>query len=336
MRALIVNCSAPHYNLGARKLHDWLRAEGYAVTYQDGDHGWLTLGYDLVCLSVIFSWHARIALDIAMRVRVHADVWCGGPGVAALGKWWERQTGGLQVVKGLDWRFEQQKGNYRMTFASRGCPVKCWFCVVHIVEGAQFTLMPAFTPAPILCDNNLSALPVEYQEHIITRYRETGTRLGDANSGFEPRTFDEGTYRRWREVLRGPWRFAYDEQEEGPQVLRMTGILAGVRDRMKQVYTLAGNEPVASCYDRAMNVLDWGCEPFCQYVRPLNWLGDPATLRHRHDWSEQLGRDFVRYFNRRFWRNVPIDEYKPRTAEPPPFRGLIAPRRVTVSMASAP
>jgi hypothetical protein len=77
-----------------------------------------------------------------------------------------------------------------------------------------FTLDRDFQPALILCDNNLSALPADFQEHILRCYAETGTRLLDANSGCEPRTFDEGAYPRWRGTLRGPWRFAFDEMRE--------------------------------------------------------------------------------------------------------------------------
>jgi hypothetical protein len=42
--------------------------------------------------------------------------------------------------------------------------------------------------------------------------------LLDANSGFEPRTFDEEVYARWRVINRGPWRFAYDDQAERADV----------------------------------------------------------------------------------------------------------------------
>ena len=34
MRTLVINCSAPHYNLGARKLVDWLRTQGDVVKYE--------------------------------------------------------------------------------------------------------------------------------------------------------------------------------------------------------------------------------------------------------------------------------------------------------------
>jgi hypothetical protein len=214
-RALVVNCSAPSYNLGAAKLARWLHAEGWAVTQVGGDPGLFSYGYDLVALSVIFSWHAPLARDIAVRVAGQSEVWCGGPGVFASGirTWWQQQTG-LTVHRGLDTRFERQPGIYRMVFASRGCPVGCSFCIVPTLEGLTQQLDWDFAPAPVLADNNLSALPVAFQEHVIARYRVTGTPLLDANSGFEPRTFDARTYARWRPILRGPWRFAFDDQGE--------------------------------------------------------------------------------------------------------------------------
>lgn len=318
MNALVVNCSKPHYNLGARKLADWLEGEGHVVTRAEGNPGLEIYGFDVVALSVIFSWHAPIALDIALRVKSNADVWCGGPGMTLLRSFWLRETG-LEVTKGIDARFERQRGDYLMTFASRGCPVGCWFCVVPRLEGSEFSLDWEFSPSPILCDNNLSALPVEFQSHIIRRYQETGTPLKDANSGFEPNAFDEETRKRWEPILRGPWRYAYDEIGESEDVRRVSMILRDVPARRKQVYVLVGNEPVASCLERALKVIGWGGEPYCQYVKPLNWLGDAATLKPRFDWTTEKGRDFCRFFNRHLWRSFQIEEYRPRLNEACPF-----------------
>lgn len=316
MRALVVNCSKPHYNLGAAKLADWLREEGWTVTKFDGDPGLFGMGYDLVCLSVIFSWHALIAREIAWRVQGQADIWCGGPGMAALQNWWKKETG-LTATMGIDPRFERQRGNYRMTFASRGCPVGCWFCIVPRIEGKEFTLDWDFQPRPILCDNNLSALPIEFQEHILRRYADSGIPLADANSGFEPRAFDADTYDRWRPALKGPWRFAFDEQKEVADVEKMMMILAGESAKRKRVYVLIGNEPMESCYDRVLRVIGWGGEPYCQPVLDLNYLGGP--IRARHDWTDQRVRDFARYVNRYNWRSFPLAEYLPRQNEPKPF-----------------
>ena len=129
MKALVINCSASTtthtcYNLGARKLADWLREQGYEVAYYDGDPGMWELDADLVALSVIFSWHAPLAREIALRMKDRAEVLAGGPGLFALAHWWKRETG-LEMVRGLDLRFERQRGTYEMCFASRGCPVNC-------------------------------------------------------------------------------------------------------------------------------------------------------------------------------------------------------------------
>jgi hypothetical protein len=303
--------------LGALKLRDWLVAQGQTVTFANGDPGLFAVGYETVYLSIVFSWHAQIARDIALRVRSHAEVSVGGPGIFALAKWWGRETS-LAATTGLDWRFERQRGDYRMAFASRGCPVNCWFCVVPRIEGTAFTLDHDFRPAPILCDNNLSALPDDFQNEILARYAKAGVRLIDANSGFEPRSFTEETFRRWRNALRGPWRFACDTTSELPQVQRMMTILREVPARRKQVYVLVGNEPLAACYERAQKVIEWGGEPYCQPVMPLNALSRDRLII-RHGWTLESLRDFSRFYNRHLWRSLDISEYLPRPNEARPF-----------------
>ena len=276
---------------------------------------------DLVCLSVIFSWNATIAAEIANRIKEQSEVWAGGPGLFALGNWWEKQTG-LKAHQGLDQRFEYQRGNYRMGFASRGCSVGCYFCIVPLLEGTEYKLDWDFVPAPpILCDNNLSDLPVDFQEHIINRYRETNTTLIDANSGFEPRSFDDGTYHRWKKILRGPWRFALDTISEEEQVKRMMHILKDISATKKQIYCLIGNEPMEVCYYRTQRIIEWGGEPYCQPYMPLNALRRDQ-FKINHDWTPSLLRDFARYFNRHLWRNIDIREYKPRKNEALPFKEM--------------
>lgn len=320
---MVVNCSWPHYNLGAAKGADWLEAQGYRVERAQGDPGMFARGFDLVYLSVIFSWHAPLAARICQYVSGTCAVEAGGPGLFKVGGWFYERTG-IKPAHGIDRRFDKQRGKYRATFASRGCPVGCSFCIVPGLEGRKFTLDWDFQPAPLLYDNNLSALPDEFQEHIIKRYVETGTRLSDANSGFEPKTFTEETYRRWKPVLRGAWRFALDESGETEDVRRMMEILKDEPASRKRVYVLTGNEPVEQCYERAIKVIEWGGEPFCQPVLPLDWMSDPRRdeLPAALDWTSQKLKDFARYFNRWLWRGFPLWEYRPRTNEPPPFANL--------------
>lgn len=268
---------------------------------------------DTAYLSVAFSWRLPDAFQRAAWYRAQGYiVRAGGPGTFANPLY-------LQDVAELGGDVEALvHHNPLATIASRGCPVGCYFCIVPKVEGLNFTLLPDFTPRQILCDNNLSALPVEYQQHIIDKYKRSGVELRDANSGFEPITFDEGTYRRWREILRGPWRFAFDTTSEEPQVKRMMQILKGESAKRKQVYVLIGNEPIAACYERAQKVIEWGGEPYVQPLLPLNAL-DRDHLKVAYNWTWQQLKDFQRYYNRHLWRYVPLNQYSNRRGERPVF-----------------
>ncbi len=314
--AVVVNCAASHrknykytvpYNLGVHKLGNWLVAQGCQVTQIDGDPGMFLPRADLYCLSVVFSWDVPTALTIALRVKDDAEVWIGGPGITTLGKWWKDKTG-LDATIGVDYRFEYQRGQYEAVFASRGCPVGCSFCIVSKLEGYEYILDWDFAPAPILYDNNLSALPVEFQEHIIKRYQETDTPLLDANSGFEPRTFDEGTYRRWKPILQGPWRLGFDEIGEQDAVKNTLHVLAKEWGKRKRVFVLIGNEPIESCYERVVKTLEWGGKPYVQIMRPLNALSN-KQYKIAYDWTESLLHEFQVYFNAFLFRTHPIWEH---------------------------
>ena len=200
--------------------------------------------------------------------------------------------------------------NNEATIASRGCPVGCWFCIVPAMEGRDFTLIPDFPVRPILCDNNLSALPVDFQNHIISRYETHNISLRDANSGFEPITFTDDVYARWKPLINaggGPWRFAYDETKEAPQVRRVMRMLRDEPQRRKRVYVLIGNEPVAECMARIQEVIDNGCEPHVQPVMKLSAIERRPWVRF--DWTEQKLKDVARWANAWVWKRAPFSEY---------------------------
>jgi hypothetical protein len=257
---------------------------------------------DTAFLSVAFSWRLPGAYQRAVWYRSQGyHVRAGGPAVWAVKKY-------LSAVAQIGGEVDALvHHNPQATIASRGCPVGCYFCLVPTMEGKEFALIPDFTPRPILCDNNLSALPVDYQEHIIRRYQETGTLLTDANSGFEPRTFDQDTYMRWKVINRGPWRFAYDTEDEGDYVRRMMEILRDEPASKKRVYVLIGNEPIESCYRRIMQVIEWGGEPHCQPLMALNTLVKRPIVRY--DWTEAKLQSMARWANRWIWRTVSLPEY---------------------------
>ena len=170
---------------------------------------------DVYHLSVAFTWKLNEAYSRAIFAKAQGlTVKAGGPGLFLVKL--QHKLADVAEVGG-DYPDAVTKHNPLATFASRGCPVGCGFCIVPAMEGREFTLIPDFTVRPVLCDNNLSALPADFQEHIIRRYQDEGVPLQDANSGFEPMTFTQEVYNRWKPIInagKGPWRFAYDEMAE--------------------------------------------------------------------------------------------------------------------------
>ncbi len=148
-------------------------------------------------ISVVFSWKLSDAYSRALWYSHEGfEVVVGGPAIIASPDYFgdvasTSRSHNDEVI---------YRHNVNATIASRGCPVNCWFCVVPKAEGTEFKLLPDFPVRPVLCDNNLSALPSDYQEHIIARYKYFDVPLLYANSGFEPKTFNEDVYHRWGEI----------------------------------------------------------------------------------------------------------------------------------------
>lgn len=262
---------------------------------------------DTAYLSVAFTWRLNDAFMRAQWYRAQGfKVRAGGPGI------FTRKHFLSDVAEiGGDMPDAVMHHNPSAVFASRGCPVGCWHCIVPKMEGLNFTMLPEFTPRPVLCDNNLSGLPSDYQQYIIDRYRGFGVTLLDANSGFEPRTFDAEVFERWRSINKGPWRFAHDDASDREHVERVFMMLKKyqVPPRKIQVYTMIGNEPFAACMERIHEVIAWGGEPYAQPFMKLNALERRPHVRF--DWTESRLKRVQRWVNGRFWRSTDFDHYNP-------------------------
>ena len=274
-------------------------------TWTKGVVSWID-GTD-ACLSVVFSWDADDAYQQALWYKAQGyRIKIGGPAVHTMRKFFL----GVADTIGGDLPDAVRHHNPMATYASKGCPVGCWFCIVPSMDGRTFTLLPDFPVRPVLCDNNLSGLPADFQNHVIGRYLTTGVPLLDANSGFEPRTFDDETYRRWKAINRGPWRLAFDDMAEEPYVERAMRVLKNERPNQTRIYVLIGNEPVDACLHRIRKVLEWGGEPHAQPLLKLNCRTKTPWVRH--DWTTRSLRACARWANRRLWRYVDFADYTPK------------------------
>lgn len=267
---------------------------------------------DTAFISVAFTWRLHEAKSSAACFRALGyKVRIGGPGTFTQRKFLQD----VDAEIGGSISDTIARHNPMATRASYGCPVGCWFCIVPKMDGKQFTLLPDFPVRPILCDDNLSALPADYQQHVVNRYLAVGVPLLDANSGFEPATFDDEVFARWKPILKGPWRFGYDESTEGQNVERVFRMLKDVSPRKKQVYTMIGHEPFEVCMDRIRRVIGWGGEPYAQPYIKLNALEKEPQIRH--DWTAQKLRWVQRWVNRHLWRKTKFEDYNPSAKTKP-------------------
>jgi hypothetical protein len=267
---------------------------------------------DIAYLSLAFTWKIHEAIDRALYQSQFFGrrVIAGGPGLFP-----------RQVRKLIEPVAEYQENyidavrfhNPMATRASRGCPAQARAvnpcrvpCIVPAMDGSEFRLLPDFLVRPILCDDNLSALPLEYQKEIVARYQAENIPLLDANSGFEPQSFTPEVLDVWRPINRGPWRFAYDEMSERDEAHRVLKMLKEVPGK-KRVYTLIGNEPYEECMQRIREVIDLGGEPHVQPVIKLNSLNKMPWIRH--DWTLEKLRNVTRWANTFMFRWMPFTDY---------------------------
>lgn len=276
---------------------------------------------DTVYLSIAFTWLLDDAFQRALFHRATGrTVKAGGPALFQVKM--QHELADLKGVElGGDYPEAVTKHNGDATFFSRGCDQGCGFCIVPAMEGRDFTLIPDAVPRPVLCDNNLSGLPADYQEYIVRRYLESGVPLKDANSGFEPHTFTPDVYERWKPLVnkpwktadgkseRGPWRFAYDELAERMEVLAVMRMLVDEPQKRKRVYVLIGNEPFAECMQRIQEVIDHGCDPHVQPLMKLTALTREPWVRH--DWTAKKLADVARWANSWSWKKASFAEWDP-------------------------
>ena len=273
--------------------------------------------------SVAFSWFADRAAQRALSYRMLGwRVFVGGPGLFVLKS--KEKTSRHEIFDlaeyGTNCPDALTRHNPEATIASRGCPgmgteekpKACPHCIVPPMWGTKFTLLSDFTPRPVLCDDNLSALPVDYQDFIIRRYLETGVKRRDANSGFEPVTFTEEVYRRWKPLLDSggsPWRFGYDHSVEGERCRRVLKMIAAEQPKRKRPYVMIGNESWDACVRRIMDCIEAGCEPHVQPEIKLNAREKRPWVRF--DWTEPELKRVQKWVNSFAFRTVPLKDFKP-------------------------
>lgn len=243
-------------------------------------------------ISVVFTWQVEKALQLGRKLNLPV----GGPGLKLL-------TGYTPDCPDM-----VRIHNPNATFTTRGCVKSCSFCAVPKLEG-EFRELSAWTPAPVVCDNNFLASSWSHFRRVIDSLRQFS--FVDFNQGLDctllkPAHLDELTSLR-NVVI----RFAFDHTGMEQRVI--DAITASRKAGFKDIraYVLIGfdDTPEDALYRlellRSLKV--W---PNPQRYQPLD-----ATKKNSYvhpAWTDYELKRMMKYWaNLRITNRIPYVEFDP-------------------------
>lgn len=185
--------------------------------------------------------------------------------------------------------------NPAATFTTRGCPNRCKFCAVPILEG-DFVEIEDFRPAPVICDNNFLASSERHMRRVIGAVQQY--RIVDFNQGLDARLFNANK----ADILAKAnchIRFSFDHV--GMETVVHDAIKLALKITKKvSCYVLFGyNDTPDDAQYRLELVRSWGAMPNPMRYQPLNATGKNDYVAD--GWTERQMLDIMRYYSRLLW-----------------------------------
>jgi hypothetical protein len=245
---------------------------------------------DNLYISVPFTWLMEEALTLASNNK-HLKAVIGGPG-----------TMQPSICEGYE---PVLFHNPLATITSRGCPNKCPWCAVPILEG-DFRELESWRYAPIIYDNNLLASSKSHFRKVIDSL--SWFPSCDFNQGLDARLF---THFHAEEIarLKSPHiRFAFDKWSMEEKVYKAVNICKGYGFKIN-VYCLIGHKDTPDdARGRLELVRSWGFRPNPARYQPLD-----AVKKNNYvadGWTEKDLRKMVKYYSMlRWFEHIPYDDF---------------------------
>jgi hypothetical protein len=244
-------------------------------------------------LSVVFSWDLPEAIAFAESSKKRVVI--GGPAAKLAGV----QTEDIPYPA-LPFH------NPLACYTTRGCPNKCGFCAVHVIEG-DLVELDTWEPRPIVCDNNILASSRKHFDKAIDRLKTMP--YVDFNQGLDAELFSDYHASRMGELKSVKVRFAFDHINDECSVV--DAIYRAKSHGLNDigVYVLIGfrDTPDDAKY-RLDKIVSMGILPNPMRYQPLH-----ATTKNSYigeNWDQITLEDMTRYYSRLTWLgHIGFDHY---------------------------
>jgi hypothetical protein len=314
MKIAIINSSPEVYNLATHRIARFHELLGDEVAIASGGlflpEVWEAKKLYFSC---IFTWDLPRMVERINLFKQHGvEIEIGGPAATAMPLWIENQTG-IKPHAGLDNRFEHIKGDFKMSFTSRGCRNNCPWCIVPRIESEPIEYNDFNIPVgenPYIGDNNLLMTSWEHQQSVVERLKNV--RNLDINSGMEAALFTEETYQLYSKLHLERWRLAFDSLDVEKEIERASAILRSHDVRYSNISTFVligfpGTTMEENIY-RLEKTRALGMTPYPQRYVPLNSLVHKYTAKGFD--NNELEKLRCYWVSANIWRSCSWDEYQ--------------------------
>lgn len=262
---------------------------------------------NIMNVSVPFTWMLPQAHVLCQwNKQTGLKVVAGGPAVDLMPDYLVDVT---DESGGQMWPLPLTRHNPDATFTTRGCIRRCPFCAVPRIEG-EFRELADWTPAPIVCDNNLLAASRAHFDKVIDKLKVF--KGVDFNQGLDCRLLTAHHLDRLTELPLVKIRFAWDNIKSENIVMDAINrtVLAGIPSSRLNLYVLIGyDDTPADALYRCETLKGLGATMNVQRYQPLTTLKRNEFVGEH--WTAEELRRFCRFWNRQAWLGgVKYEDYE--------------------------
>jgi hypothetical protein len=259
-----------------------------SISWPDGDK---------VCISVPFTWLVPKVRDRIISDGVSRQYLLGGPGTALVNHFYPDYFDGLPILTGIDMPGVLQRFNNQATRTTTGCPNRCPWCAVPILEPGGLTELPDWEDRPVIIDNNITAASLGHFDRVMDRLEKHG--WCDFCQGVDARLLNGYHAERMSRIRQSIIRLALDSTSGMDHWGQAYSLLRsyGVAKRRIRSYVLVGfdTDPADAWY-RCMWIESHGVKPLPMWYHPID------SLEHNIINSQQQQLGWTDYERRRLFQ----------------------------------